>query len=80
MTLKQKLHERIESLSESELKWLNNMLERHNAEIPEEDEELDEEERSDLREALAAIKNGEPTISAEEVQRQLGLPALFPIK
>ena len=80
MTLKQKLHERIESLSESELEWLNTMLERHNAEIPEEDEELDEDERSNLREALAAIKNGEPTISAEEVQRQLGLPALFPIK
>ena len=80
MTLKQKLHERIESLSESELEWLNTMLERHNAEIPEEDEELDEDERLDLREALAAIKNGESTISAEEVQSQLGLPALFPIK
>jgi hypothetical protein len=47
---------------------------------PDEDEELDDDELADVREALAAIKNGEPTISAEEVQRQLGLPALFPIK
>jgi hypothetical protein len=29
MTLKQKLHERIESLSESELEWLNTMLENN---------------------------------------------------
>jgi hypothetical protein len=29
MTLKQKLHERIESLSESELEWLNMMLENN---------------------------------------------------
>jgi hypothetical protein len=47
---------------------------------PDEDEGLDDDELADVREALAAIKNGEPTISAEEVQRQLGLPALFPIK
>jgi hypothetical protein len=29
MTLKQKLHERIESLSESELEWFNTMLENN---------------------------------------------------
>lgn len=29
MTLKQKLHERIESLSESELEWLDTMLENN---------------------------------------------------
>jgi predicted transcriptional regulator len=78
MTLKQKLHERIESLSESELEWLNTMLERHNAEIPEEDEEISASEAEAIREGLAEIARGE-TVSAEEVQRQLNLPALFPI-
>jgi PHD/YefM family antitoxin component YafN of YafNO toxin-antitoxin module len=56
-------------------------LEEYNALLgiyPEEDEEISASEAEAIPEGLAEIARGE-TVSAEEVQRQLNLPALFPI-
>jgi PHD/YefM family antitoxin component YafN of YafNO toxin-antitoxin module len=56
-------------------------LEEYNALLgiyPEEDEEISASEAEAIREGLAEIARGE-TVSAEEVQRQLNLPVLFPV-
>lgn len=43
------------------------------------EEKLTDEAATELREALAAYNSGEPTLGAEEVQEQLGLPRPFPV-
>jgi hypothetical protein len=53
MTLKQKLHERIESLSESELEWLNTMLE--NNEYPDIRVERSPEEMAEVKSLLQEL-------------------------
>jgi hypothetical protein len=53
MTLKQKLHERIESLSESELEWLNTMLE--NNEYPDIRVKRSSEEMAEIKSLLQEL-------------------------
>jgi PHD/YefM family antitoxin component YafN of YafNO toxin-antitoxin module len=46
---------------------------------PEDDEELTEQAQADLRAANLESQNAQ-TISAEELQQQLGLPKHFPVQ
>ena len=67
MTLKQKLHERIESLSESELEWLNTMLE--NNEYPDVRVKRSPEEMAEIKsllQELAAPMTAEETTAFNE--------------
>jgi hypothetical protein len=70
MTLKQKLHERIESLSETELEWLNTMLENNeypDIRVKRSPEELTEI-KSLLQELAAPMTAEETTVFNKAMQ------------
>jgi hypothetical protein len=82
MTAKEKLHKRVDGLSEEQANVADLLLVDENlddpmlqalANAPEDDEPWTEEDEAAVQEARDELARGEPTISHEEIKREFGI-------
>ncbi|MGO9955185.1 MAG: hypothetical protein ACLP50_04305 [Solirubrobacteraceae bacterium] len=80
MTTRERLHKLVDELSEQEAKQALQLLIAQRGDdfarwldsLPEEDEEISEEEEAAVREARDEIAAGFPLISLDEIKREFG--------
>jgi len=80
MTTRERLHKLVDELSEQEADEALQLINERRGDdvarwldaLPEEDEEISEQEESAVQEARDEIAAGAPLISLEEIKRELG--------